>query len=82
MQGFPDSAGATRPVRFMAGHPTRDMLTEIVSMPEQLSTRIAWMMPANGDEPFLAVNSNDIPIEQWRKVPGFIEDRSRRGMLG
>ncbi len=40
-----------------------------------IRTEIAWL--TQGDDTFLAVKSNDYPIEEWRKVVGFIEDDRR-----
>jgi len=61
--------------------PTRSLLAsaEPDRMPElrfnparHIRTEVAWLTA--GDDTFLAVKSNDYPIEEWRKVVGFIED--------
>lgn len=63
-------------VRFVAGYPAKDLLTNEVHYPERIFTEVAWL-EFDGEERMLGVKSNDVPIETWRKVPGFIEDRRR-----
>lgn len=41
-----------------------------------LEVEVAWLWLNTTDE-ILAVKSNDYPIEDWRKVVGFIEDNRR-----
>lgn len=75
----PPQVDGPRSVIFVAGHVAKDLLTGEVHYPERIYTEVAWLV--NDFTPKgkgrLAVKSNDVPIETWRKVPGFIEDRRR-----
>ena len=65
---------------YVAGHPTRDLMTGEVTYPERIYTEVEILAVEQVDGTSverLAVKSNDVPIETWRKVPGFIEDRRR-----
>lgn len=62
------------PVVFIAGHVTRDLwIGAVSSVPERVHTEVASLWD-NGER-VLAVKSNEHPIETWRKIPGFIEER-------
>lgn len=64
----------------MTARPSYNMLSGEVSGPTFIESHVEWMHhhPAyDGDQ--LAVSSNDIAIEVWRQVPGFIEDRGIYG---
>jgi hypothetical protein len=67
---------APGPVRFILGHLTLNLETGAVTRPAQLDTVVAWLENC-GAYPHgrqLAVKSADTPLDQWRKIPGFIED--------
>jgi hypothetical protein len=38
---------------------------------DTIHTEVGWILCARG--PFLAVKSAHLPIEEWRKIPGFSE---------
>jgi hypothetical protein len=67
-------------VVFVAGLKSTDLLTGEEHYPERIYTETAYLhttTPGGHTDYRLAVKSNDVPIETWRKVPGFIEDRRR-----
>ncbi len=46
--------------------------------PRYIETEVARLTLSRGGDTIIAVNSNDYPIEEWRKVRGFIEDREQQ----
>lgn len=69
------------PVKFALGRPTRSLTTGLIAPLEIIETEIAWLVNYEAyhtnAERFMAVKSNDIPIEQWRRIPGFVEEPAR-----
>lgn len=65
------------PVRFMSKLPSYDLETGTVSPAESFDTIVEFIHhhPAY-DGPQLAVNSHEVPVETWRRVPGFVEERA------
>lgn len=76
----PERVTAPCNIWFVAGYPAKDLLTEEVHYPERIFTEVAFLhttTPGGRTDYQLGVKSNDVPLETWRKVPGFIEDRRR-----
>lgn len=67
------------PVRFQVGLPSYELLTGVVTQPDQIDTTIERLI--DGDEEYLAVKSAEQPVDVWRKVPGFLEDQIAVGYL-
>lgn len=63
-------------VTFIAGRDARDLWTGEPLPAPRIHTEIARLTITrnNWQETFLAVKSADIPIETWRRIPGFVED--------
>jgi hypothetical protein len=57
------------------GHTSTDLLTGDITRAGRLDTNVTWLV--DGDDRRLAVKSSEQPIEVWRKVPGFLEERRR-----
>lgn len=80
--GWVPAKEAPGPVTFVLGRPRRSLWDGTVTQPETFTTEIAYLVNFGavlGDaHRFLAVKSNDLPIEKWRLIPGFIEDTRPR----
>lgn len=65
------------PIRFMLGLPSYDMETNVVTSPPTLDTEIETIEDdrVRGCGPYLAVKSANQPVDVWRKVSGFVEER-------
>lgn len=69
----PCGADRPKPVNFVAGHPRIDLETGVVTQPAIIRTEVSVLHV--DDDSYLAVKSAEQPIETWRKVAGFIEER-------
>ena len=66
------------PVKFRAGYIAQDLLSGVVTHPPVIKTEAAMVTvykPHKGVAVALAVKSAHVPIETWRRVPGFKEDK-------
>lgn len=61
------------PIVFRIGHRSKDLMTGVVTEPARLH---AEMLRFDDDgERILVVKGGEYPIDVWRKVPGFLEER-------
>ena len=65
---------APGPIRFAIGHTRTDLLTGGVTPAGRIETKVVWLGDGEG-EPQLAVMNAEQPIDAWREVPGFLEER-------
>lgn len=68
---------ATFAITIVAGRDAYDMWTGAKVPAPRIHTEVARLTldDEHGQQTILAVKSADIPIETWRCIPGFIEDR-------
>ena len=61
------------PIVFRIRHRLKDLMTGVVTEPGRLHTEMLWLDHDGGR--ILVVKRSEPPIEVWRKVPGFLEER-------
>lgn len=72
----PVSVKQPGPIRFRVGNAASDLFTGQVTAATYIETSIEWLSGStDGRTELLVVKSGEAPIELWRLVRGFIEDR-------
>lgn len=61
------------PIVFKVGHRLKDLMTGVVTEAGRLHTEMLWL--DHEGERILIVKGGEQPVEVWRKVPGFLEER-------